>query len=254
MAKIDPEEVRRHKETGAWRGLEGLAKLTISKAEDAARSKLNAVLGGGTRLMLSMLHRISDDVDLFISDPQWLPYLTPRLNDAIEDLVSEYDEGTTSLKLSLDDGEIDFIVSTPLLGLPNEKSPDSIFELEPVAEVLAKKLFHRGNVLTPRDLFDWRMIETLLPATEVHGDEIAIALRDKLDGLEKALQSLRELPGDHLRWTGIRTPYPLDLQETVAWAIGRVHEFRAVVAEHDKQAVAQLSAAGAGGEEKTPAP
>jgi hypothetical protein len=252
MAKIDPEEVRRHKESGDWRVLEGLAKLTIDKAESAAKSRLNPVLGGGTRLMLSMRHRISDDIDLFIHDPQWLPYLTPRLNDAIEDLVSDYDEGTTSLKLSLEQGEIDFIVSTPLLGLPNEKSSDSIFELEPVAEVLAKKLFHRGHVLTPRDLFDWRLIETILPADEVHADAIAIALRGKLDGLDHALQALSKLPGDHVKWTGIRTPYPLDLQETVAWATARVQDFRFVVAEHDKQRTPP--AAAAGNEEETPAP
>lgn len=253
MVKIDQEEVRRHKETGAWRGLEGLAKLTIEKAESMAKSKLNPVLGGGTRLMLAMLHRISDDVDLFIHDPQWLPYLTPRLNDAIEDLVSQYDEGTTSLKLSLEQGEIDFIVSTPLLGLPNQKSADTSFELEPVAEVLAKKLFHRGNRLSPRDLFDWRMIETLMPPEEVHEHEIALALREKLNGIGTALQALTALPSDAGQWIGIRTPYPLDLQETVSWAISRVQDFREIVAEHDKR-LQQPAADAAGDKEEPPAP
>ena len=80
--------------------------------------------------MLGMEHRISDDIDLFIRDPQWIGYLTPRLNDKFEHLINSYDEGATSLKLKFNEGEIDFIVSMSLLGLENKVSSESLFPLE----------------------------------------------------------------------------------------------------------------------------
>ena len=229
--KVTPEDVQNHRESGPWRELERLAHLTNSQAEQVAHAPFRPVLGGGTRLMLAMEHRLSDDVDLFIHDPQWIGYLTPRLNDSIEAYVRDYSEGATSLKLELAQGEIDYIVSTSLLGLPNEKSPDSMFELEPVAEVLAKKLFYRGHLLAPRDLFDWRMIEMHMPASDLHLDKLAKVLKDKLPGIRKALDALSQTPADNPRWAGIRTPYPLDLQETVEWAKGRVEYLQTLVAE-----------------------
>lgn len=54
-----------------------------------------------------------------------------------------------SLKLRFVNGEIDFIVAMSLLNLPNQSKPGIPFELEPIAEVLAKKLFYRGAMLTP---------------------------------------------------------------------------------------------------------
>ena len=246
MNRITSEDVLRHKETGPWRELEGLARLVNEKAARGANTAFNPTLGGGTRLMLAMLHRISDDVDLFINDPQWLGYLTPRLNDAIEDLVTEYHEGATSLKLQLPQGEIDYIVSTPLLGLPNETSPDTLFALEPCAEVLAKKLFYRGSTLTPRDLFDWRMIDLLLPESELHLDRLAMVLDEKLGGIGIALKALALMESDNPSWTAIRTPYPLDLQETVAWAQARVELLRSMVAEQKAaRAILEPPAAGA---------
>lgn len=228
MKPTTAQDVLRHKERGSWRVLESVALLANERAAKMANAVFTPALGGGTRLMLAMQHRISDDVDLFIHDPQWLGYLTPRLNDAIEELVSGYHEGTTSLKLELEQGEIDYIVSAPLLGLANERSADSCFELEPVAEVLAKKLFYRGSTLTPRDLFDWRMIESRLPAADLHLEKLAtvLSVSGKLDGIARALLALSHMAPDNLRWAGIRTPYALDLPETVAWARERVEAFR----------------------------
>ena len=234
MKKITPEDIRQHKLTGKWRLLERLSDTTNKQAEKTANAPLRPALGGGTRLMLAIEHRLSDDVDLFISDPQWLGYLTPRLNDAIEEKVKNYHEGATSLKLELAEGEIDYIVSTPLLGLPNESSPESVYELEPVAEVLAKKLFYRGATLTPRDLFDWRMIETHVPQEDLHLEKMAHVLRDKLAGIAQALDALSQLDPNHPRWSSIRTPYPLDLLETVHWAQERVTHYQALAEAYDE--------------------
>lgn len=234
MKKITPEDIRQHKLTGKWRLLERLSDTTNKQAEKTANVPLRPALGGGTRLMLAIEHRLSDDVDLFISDPQWLGYLTPRLNDAIEEKVKNYHEGATSLKLELAEGEIDYIISTPLLGLPNESSPDSIYELEPVAEVLAKKLFYRGATLTPRDLFDWRMIEMHVPQEDLHLEKMAHVLRDKLAGIAQALDALSQLDPNHPRWSSIRTPYPLDLLETVHWAQERVTHYQALAEAYNE--------------------
>lgn len=232
LKPVTAADVLRHKHSGSWRELERVARLANERAAKMANTAFHPALGGGTRLMLAMEHRISDDVDLFFHDPQWLGYLTPRLNDAIEDLVSAYHEGTSSLKLELAQGEIDYIVSTSLLGLPEEHSSDSCFALEPVAEVLAKKLFYRGGTLTARDLFDWRMVELHLPQAELHLEKMALVLGDRLDGIASALQALSHVAADNARWTGIRTPYRLGLHETVAWAQGRVTHFRSIVADN----------------------
>ncbi|PPC80862.1 MAG: hypothetical protein CTY39_10890 [Hyphomicrobium sp.] len=219
-------DVKTHKASGAWRQLETLATEIVADASRRAKSDLKPVLGGGARLMLIMEHRISDDIDLFIRDPQWIGYLTPRLNDRFENMISGYDEGATSLKLRLPHGEIDFIVSMSLLGLPNEASADCAFALEPVAEVLAKKLFYRGWALTPRDLLDWRMIETKLPPSVTHAPLIAKLVARRIDQIHAALTGMDQSAKAQLVWAGIRAPELPDFHETIQWAQAQLIEFR----------------------------
>ncbi len=71
---------------------------------------------------------------------QWIGLISPRLNDKVGDLVQGYEEDATFLKLKFSEGEIDFIVRMSLTGLLPESSEKSLFLLEPVEEVLAKKL------------------------------------------------------------------------------------------------------------------
>lgn len=219
-------DIQAHKDNGSWRDLERLAVEIVKDASSKAGSELKPVLGGGTRLMLSMSHRISDDIDLFIRDPQWIGYLSPRLNDKFENLISGYDEGATSLKLKFMNGEIDFIVSMSLLGLTNDASPECAFELEPVSEVLAKKLFYRGWALTPRDLFDWRLIETKLTQDEIHAPQIASLLSSRINPIHAALTAMEKSERAQLVWDGIRTPFQMNLHESVQWAQNRLSEFQ----------------------------
>lgn len=179
------QDIQAHKTHGSWRTLERFAWQLALHAASVAKSDFKPVLGGGTRLMLAMNHRISDDIDLFIRDPQWIGYLTPRLNDRFEHLIDAYDEGPSSLKIKLPEGEIDFIVSMSLLGLPQEKSADCLFDLEPVAEVLAKKLFYRGWALTPRDLFDWWCMENQQPADMPHIPKTAQLVSGRISNWRK---------------------------------------------------------------------
>lgn len=218
-------DIQAHKSNGSWRQLERIAVEIVRDASQVAGVELKPVLGGGTRLMLTMEHRTSDDIDLFIRDPQWIGYLTPRLNDRFEDVISGYDEGATSLKLRFANGEIDFIVGMSLLGLPNDSSTDCAFELEPVAEVLAKKLFYRGWALTPRDLFDWRLIETLLPPVDVHEQKIADLVSGRFDEIRAALVAMGKSSKARLVWEEIRSPYVPEILDSIEWAHQRLVDF-----------------------------
>lgn len=86
---------------GAWRRLAAFAHIMIEDAEARAGGRMSPLLGGGTRLMLTLQHRISHDIDLFIRDPQWIGYLSPRLNDRFEDTISGYNEEANFIKIRL---------------------------------------------------------------------------------------------------------------------------------------------------------
>jgi hypothetical protein len=139
-----------------WEALLGHALDILDAAERSGQRLGEWSLGGGTALMRRYHHRISKDVDIFVPDPQWLGYLTPRLNTAAEEKTGEYVEQAGFLKLYFPQGELDFIVATPLT--PSPWQPETILGrrilVESPAEIVAKKLEYRGPELKARDLFD----------------------------------------------------------------------------------------------------
>lgn len=216
MNQTTTQDIAAHKKSGSWRELEQLALQMVADAQQHAASIFEPKLGGGTRLMLALNHRISHDIDLFIRDPQWIGYLTPRLNDRFEIGLKTYSENAVSLKLEYAVGEIDFIVGMSLLGLPDEKSDETTLTLEPVAEVLAKKLFYRGWALTPRDLFDWWAIETQLPEA-VPVDKMAQLLRTKFPEIYRSLDSMRKSSSAKTMWDAIQAPDKPEMQTIAIW-------------------------------------
>lgn len=115
--------------------------------------------GGGTALMLHIGHRESHDIDLFLDDPQVLPYLNPQTQGyELQTSPSAYEtDGTRSLKLSFDDiGEIDFICAGSLSEIPTIKMVVRGREVsvETPLEIITKKLVYRGSHIQPRDMFD----------------------------------------------------------------------------------------------------
>ena len=139
-----------------WEDLFSIAMRIIRQAN---ATKDDWALGGGTALMLHIWHRESFDIDIFVADPQWLPLLNPLTQDYELDLQpSNYDtDGARVLKLTFSGiGEIDFISCAPLT------SPDCAQReicgqhvmLENPSEILAKKIYYRGQRLQPRDMFD----------------------------------------------------------------------------------------------------
>ena len=142
---ITQQDIRQFKEHGSWRELVALAAEMVADAERrAGGASMNPLMGGGTRLMLALDHRISDAVELFIHDAQWIGFLTPRLNEAFEDRLSGYEEDATWVKLKHQYGEIDFLVSGSLLNRKSECDPTLPFAFEPVEEVIAKKTLLPG--------------------------------------------------------------------------------------------------------------
>lgn len=120
--------------------------------------------GGGTALMLRIDHRESHDVDIFIADPQILPYLNPATQGyTLSRQPDDYaGDGTTALKLVYQGvGEIDFISCASILGDPTEQRDVRGQEvaLETAAEIVAKKVFFRGGNFQPRDMFDLAAVE-----------------------------------------------------------------------------------------------
>lgn len=213
--ECDVADFRAH---GTWRTLEKLATRIISDASAAAGKPFAPALGGGTRLMLALDHRISHDIDLFTHDAQWLGYLTPRLCSGAAAEAEEYQEDSAFVKLKFPQGEIDFIVTSTLLNLPLEQSPDTPFPLEPVAEVLAKKLFFRGAMMNPRDVFDWWSIENLQPGV-IDAGAMGLLLSSRAQAIIAALDAISTSSRARRIWEdGILAPNKPDYAVTVAWA------------------------------------
>ena len=130
-------------------------------------------LGGGTVLMFRYHHRVSKDIDIFVPDPQYLGFVTPRLSDTAADLTQDYTEQPGAfVKLQFEEGEVDFVASPNLLAdawEPWDIGGRSV-KVETAAEIIAKKMHHRGDRATARDLFDFAWVierepQQLLAAT-----------------------------------------------------------------------------------------
>jgi len=111
--------------------------------------------------MFRYQHRLSKDIDIFVPDPQYLGFVTPRLSDVAAAVSTDYVEDQSScVKLIRPEGEIDFVAS------PNLTEPafevwnigGQHIRVETAAEIVAKKLWHRGDKAAARDLFDLSLV------------------------------------------------------------------------------------------------
>jgi hypothetical protein len=187
---------------GAWRGLFDAA-LTLT--DDLEKRIANPVwtFGGGTVLMLRLNHRHSKDIDLFVPDPQYLGYVTPRLSDAAENLTTRYVETAGYVKLMMPTGEIDIAVGEPLTDQPWETihHKGRTIRIETNAEIIAKKMFHRGNQAKARDLMDLcavaeidpAAIDTAAPFFERHGRAFIAQLTKYADYAREEFEQIERI-------------------------------------------------------------
>src|SRR5215510_11811119 len=80
------------------------------------------IFGGGTALAVHYQHRVSYDVDIFVSNSDVLTGLSPHRNAATKQLLAGrgYQFPGNYLKLELDEGEIDFIVAGRRTSQPSQ--------------------------------------------------------------------------------------------------------------------------------------
>ena len=145
---------------GAW---VGLLQQAFRLVDDIHRHGIENpfwTFGGGTVLMLRYQHRMSKDIDIFVPDPQYLGFVSPRLNDIAEEISTEYVEGNGFVKLIRPEGEIDFVASPNLTDSPFEvwQLLGRSVRVETSAEIVAKKMWHRGDRVSARDIFDLSLV------------------------------------------------------------------------------------------------
>jgi hypothetical protein len=111
-------------------------------------------LGGGTALALRIAHRLSDDVDIFVT--RTLKLFTPAHNPAAKKISARFQWPGHYLKYECKEGEIDFL--SPHLqtdpGFTWEIYRGRTIALETLNEIIVKKIRYRGAQFTTRDIFD----------------------------------------------------------------------------------------------------
>lgn len=142
-------------------------------------------------MMIQIDHRESHDVDIFLADPQLLPYLNPQTHDFQFEIAPQTYEGdgTGSLKIAFDSGEIDFIVGQAMTETPTilrEIEGETIL-LETIPEIITKKIFYRGKSIKPRDIFD------IAAGGHTEPDSIILALRSYPEHVKATLESIEKL-------------------------------------------------------------
>ncbi|MEK6246255.1 MAG: nucleotidyl transferase AbiEii/AbiGii toxin family protein [Pseudomonadota bacterium] len=161
-----------------WETLFQRALVLIDSVGKAGITLTDWSFGGGTVLMRRYRHRFSKDIDIFIPSPQYLNYLSPHLNDTAEAMTGDYTLQAEYLKLQFPEGEIDFVVSAPLTQDP--VAAETIFDrevmVETSVEIVAKKVWHRGDRFRARDIFDLALIAEKEPEAL---KSIAPILRDR---------------------------------------------------------------------------
>jgi predicted nucleotidyltransferase component of viral defense system len=179
---------------GPWRELFEQA-MELMKGLPATEPPQRWTFGGGTVLMLRHRHRMSKDIDLFVSDPKVLSYLSPRLSDAAEAITADYVEAAEYIKLLLPQGEIDVVACPNLTSNAYKKAEILGYTVlvETSAEIIAKKMYHRGNTAKGRDLFDFALVLDREPDALISASQYLLRHRDEfisqLDSREQALRA-----------------------------------------------------------------
>jgi hypothetical protein len=163
-------------------------------------------LGGGTILSFRYQHRESRDIDIFFNTPQYLNFVSPRINDGSEGNLISYIETSKFVGLIFEEGKVDFISGpqvTPCMPKLSKLFGHEIY-IDDSAEIIAKKIYYRGDYFKLRDFFDLAaaylydkevLISNLLPLTchlDIIRKRIGIISEDKL--LSASLEKICILP------------------------------------------------------------
>lgn len=214
---------------GPWQDLFRQALTLVDEIRKHGTSNPFWTFGGGTVLMLRYGHRMSKDVDIFVPDPQYLGFVNPRISDVAADITSQYEEHAQFVKLNLAAGEIDFVVSQNLTdpGYDKWRIFSEQVNVETAVEIVAKKMWHRGDRPTPRDLFDLSLVIEKEPDDLLEAGEFLIRHRDTFLFELKANETFLSR-----RFADIRTlNYTPSYQHCVSIATEFLREIPADIAE-----------------------
>ena len=114
-------------------------------------------LGGGTGLFLTLNHRVSYDIDIFLEDPRGLKTIAgdPRTKR----ISNDWQFPGNYLKLIRQEGEIDFTLAATITenSFFGYNFSGTEIKVETPAEIIAKKIRYRGSNFTIRDIFDFAL-------------------------------------------------------------------------------------------------
>jgi len=181
----------------SWRLLLSRAVVGLEQLKQQGHPVPDWILGGGTALMLHSNHRLSKDIDAFIDDPQYLGIMSPDVTDVWD--CHAWDQAPHYLKLQYAEGEIDFIVSSPLSDLATTFHEIDLsdllakrkvtIEIEHPAEIALKKMHYRPTMLKSRDIFDIAVADSVdHEALVCNLNKVAdkkSALAKRLDGIDR---------------------------------------------------------------------
>lgn len=172
----------------AWEALLRHALRAIDSVGEPVFARENWSFGGGTVLMRRYRHRFSRDIDIFVSDPQYLGYLDPELNDAVAALAPRHLKEANYLRLYFAEGDVDFIAAAPVTRNPRtlETVLDRPMQVDTSIEIVAKKIRYRAAELTARDIFDFALVAKKHPRGMA---KIKPVLRERRDALLERLSS-----------------------------------------------------------------
>lgn len=147
-----------------WHALMRLTLRAIDSVATDDEARPSWTFGGGTALALEIGHRFSYDIDAFLDSARLIQSLVPVTNAVTRTICwndetkrPDYQYPRHYLKLVVKNvGEIDFLGASPLLAQstsPFDFEGRTILRERP-AEIIAKKIFHRGSTFKARDIFD----------------------------------------------------------------------------------------------------
>ena len=198
----------------AWESLFDKAMYCLDSRREQAAPWMRWSLGGGTALTLQLGHRLSRDIDIFVNTLRAIDLFTPRSNEAIRALTTDFYEDMNYVKLWFGaQGEVDFIAGVPLTPTPctEQVVRGGQINLETPEEIVVQKLMSRAATLKYQDLFDVSAVTCAFPgllerSSHVFGGQLPVlkARVQHLAGLDlsEARAKINTLPGwGHLMGT-----------------------------------------------------
>lgn len=174
-----------------WESLFTRAMRVLDAAIKAGVPAEDWSFGGGTVLMLKHWHRFSKDIDIFVSDPQYVTSFSPRVNDRAEDDSQGYDEQSQYVKLYYPEGEVDFVASPVISSTPFsfETILGREVRVETPLEIVAKKIRYRADSFKARDIYDLALVLERHPE---YAPELVAFLAEQRDPLRERLEKYND--------------------------------------------------------------